>query len=213
MSQAIVGRCRASLYGLQAAIVSRVLAHTADRLHYHRKFRLLAGVVLALIGAAALAMYLDPHVWRHYIAMLHAYRVDGEFLPTPACLLRLLIAPGARYIQLLPSDRGHRLGRLVLCAQPKQLGLAQSWNAHDAGHRAGVTVCLDDRRDRAATIAYVCAFQPKQERFSTKIFVALSGIAMLMLIAQVQLLHPGLTSGPPPRGSPGMPPVNQAAIQ
>ena len=48
-------------------------------------------------------MWLDPRVWQHYFSMLHASRLDREFVPTISILFRILIDAKANWLELVPS--------------------------------------------------------------------------------------------------------------
>lgn len=70
---------------------------------YRRSISILAGGAFALISATALAMCYDPHVWSHYIAMLHVSTLQHAPFPTVSMLFRTLFNPGAFWLLFVPS--------------------------------------------------------------------------------------------------------------
>jgi hypothetical protein len=74
----------------------------ADSL-YRRNFRIVAGGALSLTVATAFSMFLDPHIWQHYHAMLREHHPAQGFLPTPSMLFRVLIDARQFWLLFVPS--------------------------------------------------------------------------------------------------------------
>jgi len=73
---------------------------------YRRRIFILLGGTCALAAGTAFAMYLDPHVWQHYFAMLRASALEHIFFPTISMQFRLLIDAGAGWLLFVPSAVG-----------------------------------------------------------------------------------------------------------
>jgi glycosyl transferase family 87 len=71
-----------------------------------RKYGVLAGTAVALAASSALAMWLDPAVWRQYFHMMHSPNIQAEFIPTLGYGLRRAVRPGAVWLQYLPAMIG-----------------------------------------------------------------------------------------------------------
>jgi hypothetical protein len=70
---------------------------------YRRRLLILAGGATALAAASAFPLLLNPHIWQHYFAMLHASELGMEVFPTASMQLRILIDPRAVWLLLVPS--------------------------------------------------------------------------------------------------------------
>lgn len=69
-----------------------------------RKFSGTLVAFFSLIAACSVFAYLlDPQAWSQYAAMLKGANLDGEFLQTPACLLRSILAPKQLWFQFVPA--------------------------------------------------------------------------------------------------------------
>lgn len=68
-----------------------------------RRYSVLAGLVAALAAALALAFALDPACFQHYRAMVETANIQNDFIPSLSQLLRLSIAPGLVWLQLIPA--------------------------------------------------------------------------------------------------------------
>jgi hypothetical protein len=157
-----------------------------DCLHC-RRFRLLAGSAVALVGATALAMYLDPRIWSEYLSMLYASRVDTKFLPTTAFLLRYLIAPSAAWVQLVPSAAAIAWAIWFYVCKRR----IWDWGIHGMPLMLVTIVVspyawMTDEIVLLPSIMFALA-KPTQARHSIAIFIAINGTAVMMTIAQVQL--------------------------
>jgi Glycosyltransferase family 87 len=68
----------------------------------HRSYRLLAGTTAALAASSAVAYYIDPSAWPHYLQMMRAPEIDKQFIPCLSDALRFWIRPQATWLQYLP---------------------------------------------------------------------------------------------------------------
>jgi hypothetical protein len=74
---------------------------------YRRRFLILIGGLSALVAATTFSIYLDTHIWQHYLAMLHSITlIQRGFIPTSSMLFRILIDPKADWLLFLPSVLG-----------------------------------------------------------------------------------------------------------
>ena len=71
-----------------------------------RRYRLLAGAVLALATATAAALVLAPHAFADYRNMMALARVDKVPIPCLSNALRRALAPNAMWLQYLPAVLG-----------------------------------------------------------------------------------------------------------
>jgi hypothetical protein len=85
-----------------------------------RRFNILAGAATSFLIACGLAVFLDHHVWSHYLAAAQSEHIEGQYLPTIASTLRLLIAPAHLWVQFVPALIG-------LTWALRQYGVAWDW--------------------------------------------------------------------------------------
>ena len=155
---------------------------------YRKKFRLLTGSILALACAMVFAWRFDPHIWRHYLAMLQASHLEGEFIQTPSYALRHLIAPGTAWVQLGPSFVAVIWG----CWYYVRNRRTWDWRTHGMLLML-VTVLVSpyawmtDEIVLLPSIMFALTDKNKS-KYSTAIFVTLSGIVMAMLMMNIQLI-------------------------
>jgi hypothetical protein len=71
-----------------------------------KKWRVAAGFSAALLTATAVAVGLDPAVFRHYREMLHTASIGCEFIPALAGVLRLIFFRRAYWTQFVPMIIG-----------------------------------------------------------------------------------------------------------
>ena len=154
---------------------------------YRRRFRLVAGLVLALIAATALAMRVDPLVWPQYLAMLRSAVLSNEFLQTPAYILRYLIAPRVEWVQLVPSLAATAWGIWFYARNRANW----DWRTHGMPVMlvALVTSPYGWMTDEIVLLPAVMLTlsNPKKSKYSTALFMVISGTVMAMLIAGLQL--------------------------
>ncbi len=72
----------------------------------NKRYRLLAGTVLALTLSSLLATSLDPSVWTQYRQMMRSSGIEQEFIPCLAVALRFAIRPQAMWLQYVPAILG-----------------------------------------------------------------------------------------------------------
>ncbi len=70
---------------------------------HRRIWRVPAGLALALVVSTAVTLYLDPHVFAHYLTSLRDTEVGSRVTPTLPMLLRQTIAPSAAWIEFAPA--------------------------------------------------------------------------------------------------------------
>jgi len=70
---------------------------------HRRKPLLFGGLVIAMAASFALVLALDPHAWSQCIGMMHSNLMQGRFAPTLSAYLRLDLAPGAAWLEYLPT--------------------------------------------------------------------------------------------------------------
>jgi hypothetical protein len=154
---------------------------------YRRNFRLLAGGAVAIGGATLFAMYLDPQVWPQYLAMLRAARIDTEFLPTPALLLRCMVDPKLVWLQFVPSCIAIAWGIWFYSRNRRNW----SWHVHGMPLMF-VTVLVSPYAWTTDEIVLLPAMMaalanPAKPKHSVTVFVLVNGFVIIMLAAQVQL--------------------------
>jgi hypothetical protein len=67
-----------------------------------RAWKLLAGFIVALAFASALATLIDPSAWSDYARLMHSPSVENQFIPCLAGALRHWLRPHAVWLQYLP---------------------------------------------------------------------------------------------------------------
>ncbi len=72
---------------------------------FNRRYRLIAGAVLALAATSAFATWLVPGVWTDYTRMMHSPNVQTEFVPCLSYALRAL-HPQAAWLEYAPAAAG-----------------------------------------------------------------------------------------------------------
>ncbi len=154
---------------------------------YHRRYRVLAGASVAFTLACTFALLLDRHVFGQYVAMLGRAGLDDEFVPTPAKLLGLLLAPHHPRMQFIPailatawalgfywkrrrqwSLRVHATPLLLLCLVTSPY----TWMTDEIVLLPGMLMMLGS---------------PARPRAMTALFMTFNASALVMLMAQVQL--------------------------
>lgn len=68
-----------------------------------KRFALLAGFCVSMAASYAVVLAFDPHAWSQFVAMLHSNLMQGRFAPTLSAYLRLDLAPGAAWLEYLPT--------------------------------------------------------------------------------------------------------------
>lgn len=150
---------------------------------YQRRLRILAGGGAALTVATGFAMWLDPHIWRDYFAMLHASALDGEYFPTASMLFRLLINVKAYWLQLVPTAAGVGWG----CWYYARHRHVWEWRIHGMLLML-VTVLVSpygwfsDEIVLLPSLMFALSVRRKG-RFSGGILFAMNSVALLLLIA------------------------------
>jgi len=71
-----------------------------------KKWQVAAGFSAALLTVTAVAVALDPAVFRHYREMLHTASIGSEFIPALAGVLRLIFFRKAYWTQFVPIIMG-----------------------------------------------------------------------------------------------------------
>jgi hypothetical protein len=73
---------------------------------YRGAYRVLVGFIASLSTSCALTLCLDPEAWSQYSRMMSATKVLDFYVPTLSATFRLLIHPGAMWLQFLPEACG-----------------------------------------------------------------------------------------------------------
>ena len=68
-----------------------------------RRFAVMAGAMVATGVTCGLSVWLDPHAWAHYAALVAHLRVNDVFLPTIGVALRFAIRRSAVWIEFVPE--------------------------------------------------------------------------------------------------------------
>jgi hypothetical protein len=71
-----------------------------------RKWAVLCGAVLALVGESLIAMAFDHAIWRHYLTAMRAERIVDEFVPTFGVALRFMVDRMAMWVEFIPAALG-----------------------------------------------------------------------------------------------------------
>lgn len=154
---------------------------------YRKNFRILAGGASAFACAMLFAFRFDPHIWGHYLAMLDASHLEGEFMQTPSYALRHLIAPRTEWVQLVPSCVAVIWG----CWYYVRNQRIWDWRTHGM-LLILVTVLVSPYAWMTDEIVLLPSIMlaltnENKSKYSTVIFVAISGTVMAMLMMHVQL--------------------------
>jgi hypothetical protein len=70
---------------------------------YQRRYRVLAGLGVAILAGCIVVTFLDPAIWAQYQAMMRVSRPLDLFIPTLSLILRLVIDRNADWLQFLPE--------------------------------------------------------------------------------------------------------------
>jgi hypothetical protein len=68
-----------------------------------RRFAAIVGAVVATGLSCGISVWLDPHAWTQYAALLAQLRVNEVFIPTIGVALRFAIYPSATWIEFFPE--------------------------------------------------------------------------------------------------------------
>lgn len=68
----------------------------------HRRLGILTGAATGFLVACGIALFLDHHVWSHYLVAAQSEHVENQYIPTISGTLRLLIAPSHAWVQFVP---------------------------------------------------------------------------------------------------------------
>lgn len=71
-----------------------------------RQYRALASAASFLSASAAFALWMDPHAWAQYSAMMKSQHLVGEFIPTISLFFRLFIDRHLFWMQFVPVAAG-----------------------------------------------------------------------------------------------------------
>ncbi len=71
-----------------------------------KRWQILAGAALALAIESGIAMEFDHAVWAHYFAAMRTQGLERLHLPTFGRTLRLLVDPGAIWLEFIPAALG-----------------------------------------------------------------------------------------------------------
>lgn len=71
-----------------------------------RQYRVLAGAVLGLAAACAIALAYDPHIWADYMATMRSEGIEGTYMPNIPTSLRFLFPSRPEWVQLVPAILG-----------------------------------------------------------------------------------------------------------
>jgi len=154
---------------------------------YRRSYRLLAGLAASLCSACSFVTWFSPHIWARYVSMLRTAALYGEFVPTPARSLQLLVAPHHPELQFLP------------CAMALLWAVQFYWQRRDRWNWATEATPLlltaivvspyawmtDEIMLLPAMMEAIAARERPHQTFA--IFMACNTIALAMLLGQVQL--------------------------
>ena len=154
---------------------------------YHRRYRVLVGASVTFALACSFALMLDRHIFGQYVAMLGRAGLDDEFVPTPAKLLGLMLAPHHPRMQFVPavfaaawalgfywkrrrqwSFRTDATPLLLLCLVTSPY----TWMTDEIVLLPGVLMMLGS---------------PARPRAMTALFMTFNVPALVMLMEQVQL--------------------------
>jgi hypothetical protein len=158
---------------------------------YRRRFLVLAGGLSALAAGTAFAMFLDPHVWQHYFAMLRASTLDTEFFPTMSMVFRLIIDSGASWLLFVPSALALLWGIWYYVHNRR------AWDWRVQGMLLMLVTVLvspygwfSDEIVLLPSIAFAVAY-PHKRQHSLSLLVAINGVGLLVLLVG----HATLASG------------------
>ena len=77
---------------------------------YSRSYKIMAGAAVALAASCALAYLLDPTAWGDYLNMMHAAKLEKEYIPCLIVALRLLAQPAFLVAPVPAAPAGLHLG-------------------------------------------------------------------------------------------------------
>jgi len=157
---------------------------------YRRTWLVFAGGASALVVATAFSMLLDPHIWSQYLAMMRSSSLENEFFPTTSMLFRLAIDRNTVWLLFIPSAVA-----VVWCLwyfmRHRQ---AWDWNTHGMLLMM-VTILVSpyeffsDEIVLLPSILFALSL-PIRRRHSISVLFAINGVALLIIMAGVQLSSP-----------------------
>jgi hypothetical protein len=68
----------------------------------HRNWQILCGAATALLVTSSIVLGLDSSAWHQYSVMMKAASIPDKLIPCLSTMVRLLISPGAIWLQLMP---------------------------------------------------------------------------------------------------------------
>lgn len=71
-----------------------------------RAYRIVAGAAIALTASLALAVFLDPGAWTHYLQMMQAANLQDDYIPTLSLFFRLAVDRNLAWLQFVPAFFG-----------------------------------------------------------------------------------------------------------
>jgi hypothetical protein len=92
-----------------------------------KAYRILTGVLIALIASVALSSFLDPGCWSQYAHMVRASNIQDEFIPTISLMFRLVLHRNWVWLQFVPAFAGSVWGLCYFWTRRER------WNWMDHG--------------------------------------------------------------------------------
>lgn len=153
-----------------------------------RQYRILAGAVLGLAIASAIALALDHHVFADYLATMRTEGIETTYMPNIPTSLRFLFVSRPAWLQIAPAALG------LLWAAWFYWRHRTAWDWSDQGALLlGVSVLVSPYSwpfDQVLFLpAIVKAFSAGVSRSTWALFVVLTAVAALM-IAKIHLPSP-----------------------
>ncbi|HEY6446311.1 MAG TPA: glycosyltransferase family 87 protein [Acidobacteriaceae bacterium] len=153
-----------------------------------RKYRVVAGAVLALAVACAIASALDPHVFAEYLATMRTEGIENTYMPNIPTSLRFLFVSRPVWLQIAPGVLG------LIWAGWFYWRHRASWDWCDQGALLlGVSILVSPYSwpfDQVLFLpAIVKAFSSGVSRATMAYFVVLTAVAAFM-ITKIHLPSP-----------------------
>jgi hypothetical protein len=71
-----------------------------------RRYKILGGAAIAFAVSNAIAWFMDPLVWSHYLHAMKAEGIDTQIIPCVSMILRMIVSPSSLWLQFLPAAVG-----------------------------------------------------------------------------------------------------------
>lgn len=153
-----------------------------------RKFGVLGWAMVGGVVASLLPLVLDAHIWTQYLSSVRAEQIEYQYFPNLACELRVLVAPRAVWLQLVPAAVG--VGAALLLW----------WRARErwAWERQGTLLIAASALlspysflvDQVLFLPAALVFYPRAARGMQGLFIAMNAAAWVLMLKVPEMTSP-----------------------